>query len=217
MGVNVKGAWHCARGAVAPAMQAAAAAGDRERLVDNRSDRSAGVRPLRRLEGCHRRPDPALARELGPDGICVNTLTPDYIAFDRDYDNRQPDMAQALAAQRIFAAEQVPEDMVGTSSSSSLGPRLRLRHGAGHLGERRSHLPRGGRTGRRDLARERNEVPELSARPGWQVVAADKLDVRAAEDAAKLVGRIGSRLVRGRCVGGDHPQLEPVACLLDEL
>ena len=55
----------------------------------------------------------ALARELGPDGICVNTLTPDYIAFDRDYDNRQPDMAPTLAAQRIFAREQTPEDMVG--------------------------------------------------------------------------------------------------------
>ena len=35
----------------------------------------------------------ALARELGEDGICVNTLTPDYIAFDRDYDNRQLEMA----------------------------------------------------------------------------------------------------------------------------
>jgi 3-oxoacyl-[acyl-carrier protein] reductase len=56
----------------------------------------------------------ALARELGADGICVNTLTPDYIAFDRDYDNRQPAMADALAAQRVFARAQEPEDMVGT-------------------------------------------------------------------------------------------------------
>jgi 3-oxoacyl-[acyl-carrier protein] reductase len=56
----------------------------------------------------------ALARELGPYNICVNTLTPDYIAFDRDYDNRQPDMAPTLAAQRAFAREQKPEDMVGT-------------------------------------------------------------------------------------------------------
>ena len=55
----------------------------------------------------------ALARELGPDGICVNTLTPDYIAFDRDYDNRQAEMADMLAAQRIFARKQEPEDMVG--------------------------------------------------------------------------------------------------------
>ena len=56
----------------------------------------------------------ALARELGPHGICVNTLTPDYIAFDRDYDNRQPGMAPALASQRAFRREQEPEDMVGT-------------------------------------------------------------------------------------------------------
>jgi 3-oxoacyl-[acyl-carrier protein] reductase len=56
----------------------------------------------------------ALARELGPHNVCVNTLTPDYIAFDRDYDNRQPDMAPALAAQRAFTREQKPEDMVGT-------------------------------------------------------------------------------------------------------
>jgi 3-oxoacyl-[acyl-carrier protein] reductase len=56
----------------------------------------------------------ALARELGPHGISVNTLTPDYIAFDRDYDNRQPQMAPTLAAQRAFAREQQPEDMVGT-------------------------------------------------------------------------------------------------------
>ena len=46
-------------------------------------------------------------------GSAVNTLTPDYIAFDRDYDNRQPDMAPTLAAQRIFAREQAPEDLVG--------------------------------------------------------------------------------------------------------
>ncbi len=84
----------------------------------------------------------ALARELGPDGICVNTLTPDYIAFDRDYDNRQPDMAPALAAQRIFAREQTPEDMVG-ALLFLIGPRLRLRHRPEHLGQRRAHLQLG--------------------------------------------------------------------------
>ena len=84
----------------------------RQHLVDDGADRAAGLRALRRLEGGNRRTR-ALARELGPHGICVNTLTPDYIAFDRDYDNRQPDAAPTLAAQRIFAREQVPEDMVG--------------------------------------------------------------------------------------------------------
>jgi len=56
----------------------------------------------------------ALARELGADGICVNTLTPDYVAFDRDYDRRQPEMRGMLAAQRVFAREVEPEDLLGT-------------------------------------------------------------------------------------------------------
>ena len=43
----------------------------------------------------------------------MNTLTPDYIAFDRDYDNRQPEMASTLAAHRILAREEQPEDLVG--------------------------------------------------------------------------------------------------------
>ena len=112
MGVNVKGAWHCAR-AVAPAMRR-----QRRGKIVNVSSTTVPTAPpgfahyvasKAAIVGLTR----ALARELGPDGICVNTLTPDYIAFDRDYDNRQPDMAQALAAQRIFAREQVPEDMVG--------------------------------------------------------------------------------------------------------
>ena len=112
MGVNVKGAWLCAR-AVAPAMRGEKSGEDRQRLVDDRPDRSPGfahyVASKAAIVGLTR----ALARELGPDGICVNTLTPDYIAFDRDYDNRQPEMAHTLAAQRIFAREQTPEDMVG--------------------------------------------------------------------------------------------------------
>jgi 3-oxoacyl-[acyl-carrier protein] reductase len=56
----------------------------------------------------------SLARELGDYGICVNTVTPDYIAFDRPYDNRQPEMRELLAAQRCFKREEAPEDMVGT-------------------------------------------------------------------------------------------------------
>jgi 3-oxoacyl-[acyl-carrier protein] reductase len=56
----------------------------------------------------------ALARELGDDGICVNTLTPDYIAFDREYDNRQPEMAPMLTAQRCVKRDSRPDDLVGT-------------------------------------------------------------------------------------------------------
>jgi 3-oxoacyl-[acyl-carrier protein] reductase len=56
----------------------------------------------------------ALARELGEAGICVNTLTPDYIAFDRDYDNRQPEMTSMLTSQRSLRRPAQAADLVGT-------------------------------------------------------------------------------------------------------
>jgi 3-oxoacyl-[acyl-carrier protein] reductase len=110
--VNVRGSWLCAR-AVAPAMKAA-----RRGKIVNVSSMTVPTAPpgfahyvasKAAIIGLTR----ALARELGAHGIAVNTLTPDYIAFNRDYDNRQPGMAPALAAQRVFAREQRPEDMVG--------------------------------------------------------------------------------------------------------
>jgi len=110
--VNVRGAWLCTR-AVAPAMR-----GRRYGKIVNVSSMTVPTAPpgfahyvasKAAIVGLTR----ALARELGEDGICVNTLTPDYIAFDRDYDNRQLEMADALAAQRIFSRAQAPEDMVG--------------------------------------------------------------------------------------------------------
>ena len=110
--VNVRGTWLCTR-AVAPAMRR-----QKRGKVVNVSSMSVPTAPpgfahyitsKAAIVGLTR----ALARELGADGICVNTLTPDYIAFDRDYDNRQPEMAPMLAAQRIFAREQEPEDMIG--------------------------------------------------------------------------------------------------------
>jgi 3-oxoacyl-[acyl-carrier protein] reductase len=110
--VNVRGSWLCAR-AVAPTMKAA-----RGGKIVNVSSMTVPTAPpgfahyvasKAAIVGLTR----ALARELGPHGIAVNTLTPDYIAFDRDYDNRQPGMAPALAAQRVFAREQQPDDLVG--------------------------------------------------------------------------------------------------------
>jgi 3-oxoacyl-[acyl-carrier protein] reductase len=111
--VNVRGAWLCAR-AVAPAMRRQG----RGKIVNVSSTTVPTAPPgfahyvasKAAIVGLTR----ALARELGADGICVNTLTPDYIAFDREYDNRQPEMAGALAAQRVFARKGVPEDVVGT-------------------------------------------------------------------------------------------------------
>lgn len=111
--VNVRGAWLCAR-AVAPAMR-----GRRRGKIVNVASMTVPTAPpgfahyvasKAAVVGLTR----ALARELGPDGICVNTLTPDYVAFDRDYDNRQPELAAALAAQRVFARELAPDDLVGT-------------------------------------------------------------------------------------------------------
>lgn len=110
--VNVRGAWLCAR-AVAPAMRSR-----RYGKIVNVSSMTVPTAPpgfahyvasKAAIVGLTR----ALARELGEDGICVNTLTPDYVAFDRDYDNRQLEMADALAAQRIFTRTQAPEDMLG--------------------------------------------------------------------------------------------------------
>ena len=110
--VNVRGAWLCAS-AVAPAMRRQGYG-----KIVNISSMTVPTAPpgfahyvasKAAIVGLTR----ALARELGSDGICVNTLTPDYIAFDRDYDNRQAEMAATLANQRIFSREQTPEDMIG--------------------------------------------------------------------------------------------------------
>jgi 3-oxoacyl-[acyl-carrier protein] reductase len=111
--VNVRGAWLCAA-AVAPAMRA-----QRHGKIVNVSSMTVPTAPpgfahyvasKAAVIGLTR----ALARELGEYGVCVNTLTPDYIAFDRDYDNRQPEMAPALTAQRVLKRDARAEDLVGT-------------------------------------------------------------------------------------------------------
>jgi len=111
--VNVRGAWLCAA-AVAPAMRA-----QRRGKIVNVSSMTVPTAPpgfahyvasKAALVGLTR----ALARELGPHGVCVNTLTPDYIAFDRAYDHRQPEMARLLAAQRVLEREAKAEDLAGT-------------------------------------------------------------------------------------------------------
>ena len=111
--VNVRGAWLCTR-AVAPAMKE-----QRSGKIINVSSTTVPtgldgllhyVTSKAAIVGMTR----SLARELGEWNIAVNTVTPDYIAFDRDYDNRQPALAGILSQQRCFKREVTPEDMVGT-------------------------------------------------------------------------------------------------------
>jgi 3-oxoacyl-[acyl-carrier protein] reductase len=111
--VNVRGAWLCAR-AVVPAMKRRG----RGKIVNIASMTVPTAPPgfahyiasKAAIVGLTR----ALARELGLDRICVNTLSPDYIAFDRDYDNRQPEMRQMLTAQRCIRRDETAGDLVGT-------------------------------------------------------------------------------------------------------
>jgi 3-oxoacyl-[acyl-carrier protein] reductase len=110
--VNVRGTWLCCK-AVAPSMRERG----RGKIVNVSSMTVPTgvpgflhyVSSKAAIVGLTR----SLARELGEWGICVNTLTPDYIAFDRPYDDRQPEMRTVIAQQRCFRREQTPEDMVG--------------------------------------------------------------------------------------------------------
>jgi NAD(P)-dependent dehydrogenase (short-subunit alcohol dehydrogenase family) len=55
----------------------------------------------------------ALAREVGVDGIRVNTVTPDYTPHDQDFVSRQPDdLDEVITSRRCFRRSQRPEDMV---------------------------------------------------------------------------------------------------------
>jgi 3-oxoacyl-[acyl-carrier protein] reductase len=111
--VNVRGTWLCCR-AAAPAMKAQG----RGRIVNISSTTVPTgadgflhyVASKSAIIGLTR----SLARELGEWNIAVNTVTPDYIAFDREYDNRQAGLASVLAQQRCLKRELAPEDMVGT-------------------------------------------------------------------------------------------------------
>ena len=111
--VNVKGPWLCAR-AVAPTMRAQGSG----KIVNIASmtvnDGTPGflhyVASKAAIWGLTR----SLARELGDDGISVNTLTPDYIPHDADYAAKQPHVDGLIIGRRAFKRSQVPDDMVGT-------------------------------------------------------------------------------------------------------
>jgi 3-oxoacyl-[acyl-carrier protein] reductase len=111
--VNVIGSWLCAK-AVVPAMKRQGAG----KIVNTSSMTVPSgvpgflhyVASKSAVVGMTR----ALARELGPFDITVNTISPDYIPHDADYAGRQPEMAGFISSQRCLRRDQEPEDMVGT-------------------------------------------------------------------------------------------------------
>ncbi|HEU4450644.1 MAG TPA: SDR family oxidoreductase [Gaiellaceae bacterium] len=113
MAVNVRGTWLCCR-AVVPVMKR-----QRSGKIVNTSSATVPsgvpgflhyVSSKAAIVGLTR----ALARELGEWGICVNTISPDYVPHDPDYDARQPEMATVIRGQRCLKRDASPEDLVGT-------------------------------------------------------------------------------------------------------
>jgi 3-oxoacyl-[acyl-carrier protein] reductase len=113
MAVNVRGTWLCCR-AVVPTMKR-----QRSGKIVNTSSMTVPsgvpgflhyVASKAAVVGLTR----ALARELGEWGICVNTVSPDYVPHDPDYDARQPEMAGLIRGQRCLQRDATPEDVVGT-------------------------------------------------------------------------------------------------------
>lgn len=111
--VNVRGSWLCASAVAATMRQqnygkiinisSMTMVDGTETLVHYLSSKAAIVGLTR-----------GLARELGAFNIAVNTVTPDYIPHDRDYDARQPPgQGERIIARRCIKREEVPEDMVG--------------------------------------------------------------------------------------------------------
>ncbi|MEU5852679.1 SDR family NAD(P)-dependent oxidoreductase [Saccharopolyspora shandongensis] len=109
--VNVRGSWLCSR-AVLPAMRRQGS-GRIIHVGSNTVFRGVPgflhyVTSKSALTGMTR----AMASELGPDGISVNLLCPDFIP-DPDLLAAQPGNNERLVAQRCFKRTQEPEDLVG--------------------------------------------------------------------------------------------------------
>ena len=112
--VNVRGPWLCAR-AVSPMMRARGTGKiiniASMTVEDGTPDFLHYVSSKAAIIGLTR----AMARELGDDGIAVNTITPDYIPHDKGYASEQWEGLNAwIEGDRCFKREQVPEDVVGT-------------------------------------------------------------------------------------------------------
>ncbi|HEY7280542.1 MAG TPA: SDR family oxidoreductase [Actinomycetota bacterium] len=109
--VNVRGTWLCCR-AVHPHMKA----GGYGKIINVSSNTPFKGVPgflhytssKSAIIGLTR----ALAREVGDDGIAVNTVAPDFIPDEEMLRNRAADAAVVLA-ERCFQRTQTPGDMVG--------------------------------------------------------------------------------------------------------
>lgn len=55
-----------------------------------------------------------LARELGPFGIAVNTVTPDYVPHNKEYSDLRPEVDEFSTGRRCFKRTETPEDLLGT-------------------------------------------------------------------------------------------------------
>jgi len=112
MAVNVRGAWLCAR-AVVPAMRQQGSG----RIINVSSNTVwKGVTGFLHyvtsksaMLGFTR----GLAREVGEDGITVNTIAPDYIP-DEVLHDKYPGRDDTVVSLRSIPRTQTPEDLVGT-------------------------------------------------------------------------------------------------------
>jgi NAD(P)-dependent dehydrogenase (short-subunit alcohol dehydrogenase family) len=111
--VNVRGPWLCSR-AVFPYMKAAGYGKiinvSSTTVWDGTTDFVHYVGTKAAMLGFTR----ALAREVGPLGIAVNTVTPDYTPHDSEFVSRQAaDLDEIITSRRCFRRSQRPDDMVG--------------------------------------------------------------------------------------------------------
>jgi len=111
--VNVTGPFLCAR-AVLPAMRRA----KRGRIINMASGAVTLGRPnylhyiasKAALMGMSR----SMARELGPDGITVNSILPGAVFTEIERKTVSPEQKARIVAQQCIPRPEVPEDLVGT-------------------------------------------------------------------------------------------------------
>jgi 3-oxoacyl-[acyl-carrier protein] reductase len=113
MSVNVRGCWLCAR-AVAPLFrqqQSGVIVNISSGTIFSGTDGFAHyVTSKAAVWGLAR----VLARELGPYGVRVNSITPGLTSSEMVQEVYPPDMLASRARARIFQREEQPEDLVGT-------------------------------------------------------------------------------------------------------